>query len=145
MADVPAPQAPATPPGFVEPPITATLVVYVLFAIGAVTGIAAHGMPVVAPLCGVLGIVGVVIAYVKRGEARGTWTESHLAWLIRTFWWSLLWGVVGGLVLVTLGIVLIGIPIAYAIWIATTAWVIYRLVRGYLHFKDSKAIPGVPA
>ena len=131
-----------TPPA-VEPPISTTLIVYVLFAIGAIVGIASHGFPLVAPLMGVLGIVAVIIAYVKRSDARGTWTESHLTWLIRTFWWSFLWGIVGGLVLITLGIVLIGIPIAYAIWIATTIWVIYRIVRGYLYFKDSQPIPGV--
>jgi uncharacterized membrane protein len=127
----------------IDAPVSATLIVYVLFAIGAVVGLASHGFPLVAPLMGVLGIIAVIIAYVKRGEARGTWTESHLTWLIRTFWWSLLWGLVGGLILITLGIVLIGIPIAFAIWIATTIWVIYRIVKGYLLFKDSKAIPGV--
>ena len=50
---------------------------------------------------------------------------------------------VGGLVLVTLGLILIGIPIAFGIWIAASVWVIYRLVRGYLLFKDSRAIPGM--
>jgi uncharacterized membrane protein len=44
-------------------------------------------------------------------------------------------------VLITLGIILIGFPIAIAIWVITTIWVIYRLVRGYLYFKDSKPIP----
>ena len=39
---------------------------------------------------------------------------------------------------------LIGIPIAWAIWVACAIWVIYRVVRGYLLFKDSRAIPGVP-
>jgi len=46
-------------------------------------------------------------------------------------------------VLVTLGLILIGIPIAFGIWIAATIWVIYRLVRGYVLFKDSKVIPGM--
>ena len=84
-----------------------------------------------------------IIAYVKRDDAQGTWTASHITWLIRTFWWSLLWNVIGMCVLFTLGLILIGIPIAYAIWIATTIWVIYRLVKGYLLFKDSRPIPGV--
>ena len=79
------------------------------------------------------------MAYVKRGEARGTWAESHLTWLIRTFWWSLLWALVGAVLFVTL----IGIPIAFVVWAGTTIWVIYRLVRGYLLFKDSKPIPGM--
>ena len=45
--------------------------------------------------------------------------------------------------LVVLGIVLIGIPIALLIWFVASIWVIYRVVRGYLLFKDSKPIPGV--
>jgi len=33
----------------------------------------------------------VVINYVKRSDARGTWLESHFNWQIRTFWYALLW------------------------------------------------------
>ena len=125
-----------------QPPVTATLVVYALFALAAVAGIAGHGMLVAgAALLTTIGVVGVIIAYVSRSDARGTWTESHLSWLIRTFWWSLLWNCVGWLVLITLGIILIGFPIAIGIWVITTIWVIYRLVRGYLYFKDSNPIP----
>jgi uncharacterized membrane protein len=143
MPDFPAQPSPVAPVTAAEAPISATLVVYVLFAIAAVVGLVGHGMLVGAPLLTLLGIVAVIIAYVKRGDARGTWTESHLTWLIRTFWWSFLWNCIGWLVLVTLGIILIGFPLAIGIWIATTIWVIYRLVRGYLLFKDSKPIPGM--
>jgi uncharacterized membrane protein len=45
-------------------------------------------------------------------------------------------------VLFTLGLILIGIPIAIAIFIAVDVWVIYRLVKGYLLFKESRPIPG---
>jgi uncharacterized membrane protein len=85
----------------------------------------------------------VIIAYVNRGEAGGTWLASHYRWLIRTFWFSMLWAVIGMLVLVTLGLILIGIPIAFGIWIAATIWVIYRLLRGYTLFKESRPVPGM--
>jgi uncharacterized membrane protein len=123
--------------------ISTTLLIYALYGIAAVFGLVSSGFPLIAPFFGVLGIVSVIIAYVRRGEAAGTWLASHYRWLIRTFWFSLLWAMVGGLVLVTLGLILIGIPIAFGIWIAATIWVIYRLVRGYALFKDSKAIPGM--
>ena len=42
-----------------------------------------------------------------------------------------------------LGIILIGIPIALLIWVVASIWVIYRVIRGYLLFKDSKPIPGL--
>lgn len=127
-----------------QPPVTATLVVYALFALAAVAGIAGHGMLVAgAALLTTIGVVGVIIAYVSRSDARGTWTESHLSWLIRTFWWSLLWATIGGLILITLGLILIGIPIAFLIWIVDTLWVMYRLIRGIVLFKDSRPVPGM--
>ena len=141
MADIPGEPSPAVPTPTSNVPVSTTLVVYILFALAAVVALVGHGMLVGAPLLTIIGIVAVIIAYVKRDEARGTWTESHLTWLIRTFWWSLLWNCVGWLVLITLGIILIGFPIAIGIWVITTIWVIYRLVRGYLYFKDSKPIP----
>jgi uncharacterized membrane protein len=123
--------------------ISTTLIVYALFGIGAVAGLVSSGFPLALPLTGILGIIGVILAYVKRGEAAGSWLASHYRWLIRTFWFSLLWGMVGGLVLITLGLILIGIPIAILIWVAATIWVLYRLLRGYVLFNDSKPVPGM--
>ena len=139
MAEIPAPvtQSPA------NPPISGTLLAYALMGIGAVAALISSGFPAVAPLMGLLGIAGVIVCYVKRDEAAGTWVASHLRWLIRTFWYSLLWGAVGGIVLVTLGLILIGIPIAFLIWAVASLWVLYRVIRGYLLFNDSKPIPGM--
>jgi uncharacterized membrane protein len=140
VADFPAPQS---APGSSTAPVNAGILAYALFGIAAVLALASSGLPLIAPLTGILGIVGVIVCYVKKDEAAGTWVASHLTWLIRTFWWSLLWAVVGWLVLLTLGLILIGIPIAIAIWFVAGLWVIYRVVRGYLLFKDSMPIPGM--
>src|SRR4051794_7652763 len=144
MADLPGdppPPVTSTTAPTSNAPVSTTLVVYILLALAAVVALVGHGMAVGAPLLTLIGIVAVIIAYVKRDDARGTWTESHLTWLIRTFWWSFLWNCIGWVILFTLGLVLIGIPIAIAIWVITTIWVIYRLIRGYLYFKDSQPIP----
>jgi len=144
MADLPGdppPPVTSTTAPTSNAPVSTTLIVYILFALAAAVALVGHGMAVGAPLLTLIGIVAVIIAYVKRDDARGTWVESHLTWLIRTFWWSFLWNSIGWLILFTLGIVLIGIPIAIAIWVITTIWVIYRLIRGYLYFKDSRPIP----
>jgi uncharacterized membrane protein len=144
MSESSAPQStPANASGPSQSLISTTLLVYALFGVAAVAGLVSSGFPLVAPLVGLIGIIGLILAYVKRGDAAGTWLQSHYRWLIRTFWFSLLWGFVGGLVLVTLGLILIGIPIAFCIWIAATIWVMYRLIRGYVLFKDSKPIPGM--
>jgi uncharacterized membrane protein len=138
MADFPAPDAAAG-----GPPISAALLAYALFGTAAVIALFSSGFPLVAPLMGLVGIAGLIVAYVKRGDAQGTWVASHFTWLIRTFWYSLLWGVVGAVVLVVLGIILIGIPIAFLIWAVASIWVIYRVIRGYLLFKESRPVPGV--
>ena len=140
MAEFPAPDTGAVAK---SPPISAGLLAYALFGTAAVVALISSGLPVAAPLMGVVGIAGLIVAYVKRDEAKGTWVASHLTWLIRTFWFSFLWGVVGGVVLLVLGIILIGIPIAFLIWAVASIWVIYRVIRGYLLFKESKPIPGL--
>lgn len=140
MAEFPAPNS-GVATG--EPPISAGLLAYALFGTAAVVGLVSSGFHLIAPLVGLIGIAGLIVAYVKRDDARGTWVESHLRWLIRTFWFSFLWAVVGWIVLIVLGIILIGIPIALLIWAAAAIWVMYRVIRGYLLFKDSRPIPGM--
>jgi len=135
MADYPAPASTNSTTESRQPPATGALVAYILFGIAALVGFAGH------VFLSVVGIVGVILAYVSRGDSRGTWVESHLTWLIRTFWWSLLWNVLGGLVV--LGTLFLGYPIAWVIWVATAIWVIYRVIRGFLLFNDRRPIPSV--
>ena len=137
MADSPAAVTPSSSL------ISMTLLVYALFGVAAVVGLVSSGFPLIAPLTGVVGIVGIILAYVKRGEATGTWLESHYRWLIRTFWYSLLWGAIGAVVFVLLLIIVVGVVIGYLIWVATTIWVLYRLLRGYVLFNASKPVPGL--
>jgi len=137
MADSPASGTPSSSL------ISMTLLVYALLGVAAVVGLVSSGFPLIAPLTGIVGIVGIILAYVKRSEATGTWLESHYRWLIRTFWYSLLWGAIGAVVFVVLAIIIVGLFIGYLIWVATTIWVLYRLVRGYLLFNESKPIPGM--
>ncbi|HJU24821.1 MAG TPA: hypothetical protein VJ891_20130 [Casimicrobiaceae bacterium] len=118
-----------------QPPATGTLVAYILFGIAALVGFAGHGF------LSLVGIVGVIIAYISRSDSRGTWAESHLTWLIRTFWWSLLWDAIG--VLLVMLTLFIAYPVAWVIWVATAIWVIYRVVRGFLLFTERRPIPAV--
>jgi uncharacterized membrane protein len=81
---------------------------------------------------GITWIVAIVLDYVKKDEARGTWLESHFSWQIRTFWWGLLWGVLGAI----LFIVIIG----WFVWMAAAIWIIYRIVKGWLYLTENKPI-----
>lgn len=98
---------------------TLTLAVYALQAAGFFVGLT--------------WIVAIVMNYVKREEVAGTWLESHFTWQIRTFWFGLLWGLVGGL----LTLVLVG----FLILLAAGVWIIYRIVKGWLNLNDGKPMP----
>jgi uncharacterized membrane protein len=84
-------------------------------------------------LWGVTAIVGVIVNYVKRDDARGTVYESHFDWQIRTFWWGLLWGVVGVLLVIVFGL---GFLVMFVAWI----WAIYRVVKGWLKLSEGKPV-----
>jgi uncharacterized membrane protein len=94
-------------------------------------------MIVTAFLTGWPSIIAVILNYVKRSDVRGTWLDSHYAWQIRTFWYALLWLVVGAVAFVTM----IGIPVAIVLWLGTGIWVLYRIIRGWLALSSQKTLP----
>ena len=94
-----------------------TMVTYILYAVSVLVGITA--------------IVAIIVNYIKRDETQGTIYESHFTWQIRTFWWSLVWFVVGWATIWMLGLGAI-------VLIADGIWVIYRIVKGFLNFNDDK-------
>jgi uncharacterized membrane protein len=100
---------PTTPPA--PGLVTVTHLVYALHALSLMIGITTAATIIGAFVFGVPSIIAVVINYVKRGEARGTYLESHFRWQIRTFWFAFLWCVVGGMPFVTL----VGIPLAIGV------------------------------
>ena len=118
--------------------VTIAQVIYGLHALSIVIGLTSAITIVGAFVFGFPSIFAVILNYVYRHGTRGTWLESHFRWQIRTFWFAVLWIMIGGAVFVTLFIVLIGIPIAWMIWIAAGLWVIYRVARGWLTLQDRK-------
>ena len=114
--------------------IRLTHVIYGLHAFSLVTGIVGAATVVGAFLTGWPSLIAVILNYVKRGEARGTWLESHFRWQIRTFWFGLLWVSLCLLfVVATLGI---GILIAWLPLAVVGLWFIYRIARGWLALVD---------
>ena len=113
-----------------------THVIYGLHALSVLIGITSAAFIVTAFVFGVPSIVAVILNYVKRNEARGTFLESHFRWQIRTFWFTLLWCAVGGVLFATIIGALLGIPL----FVVVGVWVIYRVVRGWLALKDGKPI-----
>lgn len=111
-----------------------THVVYALHALSLLIGVTTAATIVGAFVFGVPSIIAVVINYLKRGEARGTFLESHFLWQIRTFWFALLWCVMGAMLFLTL----VGIPLALGFWFGTGLWAIYRIARGWLSLRDRR-------
>lgn len=100
--------------------ITLTTVIYALYAASYFVGVTA--------------IVAIVINYVKKEDVAGTFLESHFRWQIRTFWFGLLWGVLGWITFMLI--------IGWFVLIADGVWIIYRIVKGWLRLNDGKPMYG---
>ena len=93
-----------------------TMVIYALQAASFVIGITA--------------LVAVIMNYIKKEEVAGTWLESHFRWQIRTFWFGLLWSIIGFIT----SFILIG----FVVLLVDALWIIYRIVKGWLNLSDNK-------
>ena len=116
-------------------------IIYALHALGLVLGAFGAASVVGSFLFGWPSIIAVIISYVKRGEARGTWLESHFSWAISTFWIALVWAVLVALVSIPLAIILVGIATWVAGMFVLGIWAIYRIARGWLRLKDHQPMP----
>lgn len=120
-----------------EPPhgaLVAVHVVYGLHTFAILVGVLGAATVIGAFVGSVPSIVAVIINYVKRGSARGTWVASHFRWQIRTFWFALLWALVAMVLFATL----VGVPAGMVLLLLLTAWLIYRIGRGWLRLLDRK-------
>jgi uncharacterized membrane protein len=113
-----------------------TQMIYGLHALSLVIGIVGTATIIGAFLFGWPSIIAVILNYIKRSEARGTWLESHFRWQIRTFWFGLLW--VGLCVLFIVGTLGIGILIAWLPLGIVALWFIYRIARGWMALRDRR-------
>ncbi len=114
--------------------VTWTHVIYGLHAFSLLTGIIGAATVVGAFLTGWPSIIAVIMNYMKRSEARGTWLEAHFRWQIRTFWFGLLWaGLCVLLVVATLGL---GLLIVWLPLGLVGLWFVYRVARGWLRLVD---------
>jgi uncharacterized membrane protein len=114
-----------------------TYLIYGLHLFSAANGVLTSAFVVTAFLSGWPSVLAVVLNYVKRDATRGTYLESHFRWQIRTFWFALLWLVVGAILVITI----IGIPLAWILVVLVGLWVLYRMTRGVFRLMDQEAMP----
>lgn len=109
---------------------TAGNVSYLLHTIVAVGAV----MPGVQASVGLL-IVAFVLDLVKKGDAEGTWQESHFRWRIRSVLWA------AGLYLVTAPLWLLLLAPGWIAWGLVSIWFLYRVVRGWMNLSRNQAMP----
>lgn len=102
----------------VESERTLVLVAYILHLVGAVAGVTS--------------IVGLIFNYVRRSHY-GEPFNSHHRWMIRSFWWALLWIVIG----VITTFIVIGWVILCLAWL----WYLYRHIRGLIALLNGEPMP----
>jgi uncharacterized membrane protein len=117
--------------------VTLTHALYAMHGFSALMGMLGPALVVTAFLTGWPSIIAVIINYVKRGDTRGTWLESHFSWQIRTFWYAVLWVLIAGLLFLTV----IGIPLAWVGALLLGLWVLYRIIRGWMALASRRAMP----
>ena len=100
---------------------------HTIVAVGAV-------MPGVQASVGLL-IVAFVLDLVKKGDAEGTWQESHFRWRIRSVLWA------AGLYLVTAPLWLLLLAPGWIAWGLVSIWFLYRVLRGWMNLSRNQAMP----
>lgn len=117
--------------------VNLTYLIYGLHLFSAVNGVLTSAFVVTAFLSGWPSILAVFLNYVKRDATRGTYLDSHFGWQIRTFWFALLWLLIG----VALALTVIGIPMALVIVVIVGLWVLYRMLRGLARLMNQQPMP----
>lgn len=106
---------------------------------------------------GLTWIIPIVMNYMKRDDVRHTWLYSHFDWQIKTFWYSIFFGVISGLMIMfgfggfvfgaaldsgnaMGGGVLVGFLGGF-IFVLTLLWHLYRIVRGWIALSNRRPVP----
>jgi uncharacterized membrane protein len=121
--------------------VTYVQIMYVLHGVAVLGGVLTSATIVGNFIFSAPSIIAVIMNYIRRHEARGTWLESHFRWQLRTFWIVLgLW--LGALLAFGwLALLLVGIPLLMLSFFLTGIWAAYRIVRGWLALQSERAMP----
>ena len=98
--------------------------------------IAAYILHLLGAITGILSIVALIINYVKRGDD-GALMDSHHTWMIRTFWWAILWCLLIG----ASYLVVIGFAVGWIGFLIVWIWYICRHIRGLIYLSEDRPMP----
>lgn len=77
----------------------------------------------------VLLIAALILDFVKRGDAEGTWHASHFRWRIRSVAFALL------AYLLTLPLWFLLVLPGWLAWLCVSVWFLYRIVKGMVRMN----------
>ena len=103
---------------------------YALHAIVAVGAVLPSFQPSILLL-----VVAFILDMMKKGDAQGTWQESHFSWRIRSVVWA------GILYVVTIPLWILLLVPGWIAWAAISVWFLYRVVRGWMALSDRRPMP----
>ncbi|MFT4190737.1 MAG: hypothetical protein QM617_04325, partial [Comamonas sp.] len=79
-------------------------------------------------------LLAFILDVVKRGDAEGSWHESHFSWRIRSVVWA------GLLYVVTAPLWLFFLAPGWIAWAAISVWFLYRIVKGMVSMNRRQAV-----
>ena len=89
-----------------------------------------YGLQAASFIIGLTFFAAVIVNYIKREETTGTLYESHFRWQIRTFWFGLLWSIIGfAATLIFIGFILL---------LINAIWILYRIIRGWITLSENR-------
>lgn len=92
-----------------------------------------YGLHTVAPFTlWSLSVLALIVNYIRRADEQDSLYLAHHGYMIRTFWWAILWLVVSSPLYL-----LFFLP-GFIAWFVIGAWYLYRCIRGWLRFNDNR-------
>lgn len=110
---------------------TVGLVSYILHLLVAVAAVLPGAQSGVTLL-----LVALLIDFIKRGDAVGTWHESHFNWRIRTVF------IAGGLYVLTTPLWLLFVVPGMLAWWVISIWFLYRIIKGMIRMNAGRSVEG---
>lgn len=105
---------------------------------------------------GIMWIVPIIMNYLKRNEAKGSWLYGHFSWQIKTFWYSIVGCVIGGFIMFfsagSMGVGLLAesqnmavgsimlFGLGILLFVGSILWHLYRIVRGWIALTNREAL-----
>jgi uncharacterized membrane protein len=105
---------------------TLLLILYIMMLVGSI-------VPSMTWILGIplLGLIAVIIAYIKKDDAENSLAASHFQNIITVFWANVIFGFIGFITTVIL--------IGWLILVVLFIWTMVRLLKGILRVNDGRA------